>query len=199
MNASPFQRRRVSRGHSLPPRAACLSCLILAIFGGFPDATAQNHSSGQVDFTGFKSISERNIFDATRSARSSTRSEMESAPQIDTIRLYGTFIYDKGPFALFTGSSSEYRQELTVGKSIAGYTIAEISGSGVTLTAGAQRIELRVGMELRREEGGEWQVAGSSAATVIGGNSTRAVDASSSSDQSDVVKRMMKQREQDLK
>jgi hypothetical protein len=150
-------------------------------------------------FDAFKPISERNIFNTTRTRRRAGGTD-ENVPRVDTITLYGTFIYDKGPFAFFTGSGSEYQQVLAAGKSIAGYTVVEVTGTGVSLSSGPNIFELRVGMQLRRVEGGPWRVAGGDATPAdILGSSATAADESSGSDESNIVKQMMKQREQELK
>jgi hypothetical protein len=150
------------------------------------------------DFSAFKLISDRNIFDSNRS-RSRSAGPVDKAARVDTITLYGTFIYEKGPFAFFTGSSPEYQQVLNAGKSIAGYTIAAISGSGVTLVGGTNTIDFRVGMQLRQEEGGPWLVVAESAPARGGDSPATGSAASSGGDDNDLVKKMMKQREEELK
>ena len=148
-------------------------------------------------------ISDGNIFNTTRHGRRSAGSG-EDSPRVDTITLYGTFMYEKGFFAFFTGSSAEFSKVLDTGKSIAGYTITEILGSGVKLTAGTNTFALRVGMQLRREEGREWEIAGGSASSggsvsPTSSSSFAAANDSSRTSDSDVANKMMKQREQELK
>ncbi len=196
---------RYLRFRPAPGKRSCLgqtlvwSGLVLALFSGFAAATPETDVPAPTGFTAFKSIPEQNIFDTTRTRHRRGEREAERAPRVDTITLYGTFIYDKGPFAFFTGSGSEYQQVLSAGKSIAGYAIAEITGNGVKLTAGTNTIQLQVGMQLRRPEGGEWQVAGGSAAPAVpGGNMDSTAEDTSSSDASDVEKKLMKQRQQEL-
>jgi hypothetical protein len=175
-----------------------LGCLIFVVISGFAAAAPQTNAPAGTDYASFKLISEKNIFNPNRSRGRRGEGDQAPAPRVDTITLYGTFIYEKGLFAFFTGSSSEYNQVLNTGKSIAGYTITEVTGTGVKLAAGTNTVELRVGMQLRREEGGDWQAAGGSAGPAsVNGSSIAAADASS--DDSDIVKRLIKQREQDLK
>ena len=84
---------------------------------------------------------------------------------------------------------------------IAGYKIAEITANRVKLMADNQVVELGVGMQMRRQDAGEWQLAGraesfsdSSATTVSAGKTDAAEGAAS-----DVLKKLMQQREQELK
>ncbi len=188
------RRRRTALG-------ACLGGLIFALAGSRAAGASEPDLAGTPDFSAFKSIVERNIFNTTRSGRGGPRVERERPPRVDTITLYGTLQYEKGLFAFFTGSSSEYKQVLRTGQSIAGYTITEVDGGGVKLTDGNHTVELRVGMQLRREEEGNWQVAdsGETPSSRVSGDSIVAADRSSADDESDVVKRMMKQREEELK
>jgi hypothetical protein len=67
--------------------------------------------------------------------------------------------YGKGPFAFFDGTSSEYRKVLKLGDSIAGYKITNIEPNSARLASSTNEVQLRVGMQLRREENGAWHVA----------------------------------------
>jgi hypothetical protein len=197
----------IRRNLIMPPRrcsalraGAWLAGLILAVAGGLAAEAPETASPAGFDFSAFKMISERNIFNTTRSPGSKDRASDKTPPRVDTITLYGTFLYEKGLFAFFTGSSPEFKQVLDAGKTIAGYTIAEVEGGRVKLTAGTNTVELRVGMQLRRVEGGDWQVADIGATPAsVGGGSIAAAEAASSGESDDVVKRMMKQREEELK
>jgi hypothetical protein len=192
-------RTRPFQGSVMLRRYAVVGALVL--FTGLSAAAAPDtNPAAPLDFSSFKLITDRNIFNTARSPRrSGAQADADKPARVDTITLYGTFIYEKGPFAFFTGSSADYRQVLDVGKSIAGYTIAEINGRGVKLAAGTNTVELRVGMQLRREEGGDWQVVGDSGPAVGSVSSGAGKDDTSGSDESDIVKRMMKQREEELK
>jgi len=111
------------------------------------------------DYSAFKLITDRNIFNSRRYARSSGRQERASVARYDTFTLVGTMNYEKGPFAFFEGSSSEYRKVLQPSGTIAGYTVTGIAPSFVKLASGTNELQLRVGMQMRRPEQGEWQVA----------------------------------------
>jgi hypothetical protein len=172
----------------------------LALAGGIAAASApDNTGAGRADYTGFKIIADRNIFNGSRSGRFRGTGDDEKPAKVDTVTLVGTLTYDKGPYAFFDGSDSSYQQVLEPGKSIAGYTIAQIEGDLVRITAGTNSLELHVGMQLRREEGGDWKLSGGSSVPASVG-AGRLSSASSGDDGDDaVVKRLMKQREQELK
>lgn len=108
----------------------------------------------------FKIIAQRNIFDPNRSdpkARPS-RDEEPKPTRIDYLTLVGSMSYDKGRFAFFDGSSSEYRKSVKTGDSIAGYKVAEVTQSQVTLQSDTNKFELPVGGQLKRLDEGEWKI-----------------------------------------
>jgi hypothetical protein len=112
--------------------------------------------------------------------------------------------------AFFDGSSSEFRKALKPNTSIAGYRVAAISHTSVKLANGTNTVELRVGMALRREDEGQWQVtarseSGSGAGSTnsvagVAAASRGAVTGSGSNagaaggDASEVLKRLMERR-----
>jgi hypothetical protein len=108
------------------------------------------------DLSSFKLITERNIFNTRRSARYvPSNREQNSTRRInrgESFALVGTMHYDKGPFAFFDGSRSDYRKVLKPDETIAGFKVAEILPSAVKLTSSTNEIELPVGMQLRRED-----------------------------------------------
>ena len=173
--------------------------LFLAI-GSLGAAPSEPSAVPGHDFASFKLIPERNIFNASRSAGSGPagNGEVKKAARVETLTLVGTMLYEageKGPYAFFEGSSAEYRQVLTSGKSIAGYTLAEIGRGGIRLDAGDQRLEVRVGTSLRREEEGPWQVIAAPAAALPSPSGS----SEAAGDETDLVKKLMQQREQELK
>jgi hypothetical protein len=155
------------------------------------------------EFSRFNLIAERNIFNPDRAGRSSRpRAEERRARRVDTISLVGTLSYEKGPFAFFDGSDRDYQKVLPPGNEIAGFRIADINGHTVKLESGTNTITLTVGMQLRREEDQDWQVVGGDAAgpeSSASNAASGASSASSESEENDIVKRMMQQREQELK
>jgi hypothetical protein len=67
--------------------------------------------------------------------------------------------YGKGPFAFFDGSSSDYRKALKPEDSIAGYKVTEIGLKSVKLKSSTNEVELAVGSQLSREDGGDWHAS----------------------------------------
>ena len=110
------------------------------------------------DLASFKIITDRNIFNSNRSSRS-RGDEKKPASKVELFALTGTLTYEKGTFAFFDGSSAEYRKVLKPEGKIAGYQITEIGPDAAKLDAGEQKVEMRVGMQMRREDGGEWKLS----------------------------------------
>ena len=103
--------------------------------------------------------------------------------------------YEKGLYAFFDGSSSELKKALGPGQSIAGFKVAQITSTSVRLETESKMLDLLVGTQLRREDEGEWQVASAPVAAATAPSSS----SDSPGDESDVIKRLMQQREQELK
>jgi hypothetical protein len=151
------------------------------------------------EYTSYNLISERNIFNSARMSRAArARGEEQKPNRVDSLTFVGVISYEKGPFAFFDGSSADYRKVLAPGKAIAGYKVVEVNPDNVKLESGTNTVTLNIGMQLRREDDGDWQVSGNSPAASASTVSS-ASSASSADSESDVVKRMMQQREQELK
>jgi hypothetical protein len=157
-------------------------------------------SAARGDFALFSSIVEKNIFDTNRRGRRRNAGDDAPPKRVDTVTLVGTLTSEKGSYAFFDGSSPEFRKVLQTGGRIAGYQIAGISADWVDLEVGTNRVQLDVQMQLRREEEGDWIVAGGSDRAAASNSSSSAPKSETSSeDDSDIVKRLMQQREQELK
>ena len=149
-------------------------------------------------------------------------------PNAPSFTLVGTMSYEKGLFAFFDGNQSNLRKVLYQSESnnIAGFTLAEITPAGVKLQAAdkKQTVELKIGQGMQ-QQGGTWQVA-SSGGFFSGGNGgfggrTRGFDSTSSGESAapaadssspdagaapipaiegnDILKKLMQQRQQELK
>jgi hypothetical protein len=159
-----------------------------------------NEFKGQ-DLASFKVISDRNIFNMNRSPRSSGRRRVEDAPKpvrIDTFSLVGTLSSDKGHFAFFDGSNSDLQKVLKVDDSIGGGKIAQIDNNAVKLEFKGKEIELKMGEQLRRQDEGEWQVSTQTESYPTSSSSTTNQSEPSSGAESDILKRLMQQREQEI-
>jgi hypothetical protein len=127
---------------------------VLVIAALLPATTARAADTvGTRDFSEFRMVIDRNIFDPNR------RPRVTKAPPpkvVDSFTLAGTLAYAKGEFAVFDGNGSEYHKVLEAGGSIAGYTLESIEGDRVKLASGTNVVELRVGMQMRRNDAGTW-------------------------------------------
>jgi hypothetical protein len=134
---------------------------VLLIGAVTPAHGEQTNGVAALSYDSFRLISDRNIFNPNRYARSTTRtgtrpSSTRPAARVESFTLLGTMAYEKGVFAFFDGSSSDYRKALQAGEEIDGFRIARIAPEQIQLEAGTNVIELRVGMQMRREDEGDW-------------------------------------------
>ncbi len=165
-----------------------------------------NNGPASLDYSAFSVIVDRNIFDPNRYPHQPGRGGARPAPRsVDSLTLVGTMSYEKGTFAFFDGSSSDYKKALRLNDVIAGYKVTNIAPTGVKLATSTNELNLAVGMQLRREEDGPWQLLSqpSSYATTADltatNTATAAVntDSASGAAESDVIKRMMQRREKE--
>jgi hypothetical protein len=151
----------------------------------------------------FRLITERNIFDSTRRPRTRGQAEpRDRSERAPTFTLVGTMTYDKGPYAFFDGSGSEFKKALSPGQKIAGFTVAQIDPDTVKLTSASTNLNLTLGTQLRRE-GSDWKVVpgtGQSALTPASSGSDGTSSSTLSQDaEADIVKRLMRAREEESK
>jgi hypothetical protein len=154
----------------------------------------------------FKILAQRNIFDPNRRPNSgrAPRPPVESRPpRVETISLLGTLISDKGAFAFFDGTDTKYQKVLSASGEIAGYKVSRITQRSTRLTSKDAAIEMKVGMQLRLQEDGKWRLVaeagpatGGSGTSASSSSSTEGLDADSAA--SDVLKKLMQQREKEL-
>jgi hypothetical protein len=188
-------------------RAAWVAAFLLA---GFFLSAEQADRSVTADFSPFQIIAQRNIFDPDRRPGTNRGSRRRSTPRavVPAFSLAGTMSYRKGLFAFFDGTSSDYRKVLQEGGTIAGYTVTKITLDGVQLQAAGVKIEMKVGGQMRQESEGGWQLDAQAELPATGmddenstsdSDETFAPGAPSSSEPNDVLKKLMQQREQELK
>jgi hypothetical protein len=140
-------------------RPFCVGLLAL-LLSAAPSSAQNSNAPVRFDYSSFRLISEKNIFNANRFGRSAApppSSEERKSTRVEAFTLVGTMSYGKGPFAFFDGTSSDFRKVLHPGGTIAGCKLTEISGTRVKLEADTNHFELRVGNQLRREDDGPWQ------------------------------------------
>jgi len=188
-----------------PPGSAARLCTILffLLATGLVGRAQSTNSVARPDYQSFKIITDRNIFDPNRTSRSSrSRTEGPRPARVESFALVGTMSYEKGTYAFFDGTGSSYRKAVKTGDTIAGHKVADISGDRVKLEANGQQIELSVGVQMKKQDEGEWELAGraesfgtSSPATAT----AEKTDSASGGEESDVLKKLMQKREQELK
>ncbi len=156
-------------------------------------------------FESFSLIAERNIFNPNRIGR--TRANPDApAPRTDQIALVGTVERGSSLVAVFDGSDPVWRKSLAVGESIGDFKVVRITSAGADLERDGKPVSLLVSHALRRPEGGDWTVAKPPADVPPAGGligprpgDTSAAPPEIPSNASEVLKRLMKQREQQLK
>ena len=111
-----------------------------------------------LDETAFRIITEQNIFNANRSGGKVVLPSQRPA-RIEFFSLVGTMAYDKGVFAFFEGSSSEFTKVMKASGVIAGHKLVDIFANSVKIEADGKEIELPVGSQMRREDEGTWHAA----------------------------------------
>jgi len=154
----------------------------------------------------FKIVTERNIFDPNRAPNRGFAPK--PAPTItSSFTLVGTMSYEKGTFAFFDGTSPEYKKAVKPDDTIASYTVTRITPNSVELSSGTNQVELRVGMQMRRSDQDQWIASGSSPTlAAVPGSTTALIPSSesggskadaSTSEESDVLRRLRLRREQE--
>lgn len=133
---------------------------LLLLPGARPAFGQAGSQAKQIDYSDFRLVTDRNIFNPRRLARSNgARPPSQPASRVDAFTLVGTMTYEKGPFAFFEGTSPEYRKVLKPSESIAGYKLTNIAFNSVKLADQTNEIQLAVGMQMRREDQGAWHVS----------------------------------------
>jgi len=199
-----------------PTSKKLLWLLLLALAGGGFVRAQTNGVPGAADYAAFsRFVTERNIFDPNRQPHyPANRTRLRPAhtrisSSAPAFTLVGTMSYGKGLFAFFNGNSDDLKKSLLVSEKIADYTVAAIAQGRVTLSSKNQGppIELKVGDQMRQENG-KWELtgpdelsAGTAGPAVDAGGSSGSQDAppavSPALGQSEILKRLMQQREKE--
>ncbi len=188
---------------------AAMRWIVLFILAAsfFANAQTTNDSSTSTDFSSFQVIADRNIFNPDRYGRTATyHHDYQGVP---TFSLAGTMSYRKGMFAFFNGTGDEYRKALQQGGTIAGYNVANITFDGVQLQGAGRTIDMKVGAAMRKE-GSSWELSApgewsESPSTESDTGDSNAVESSTATlpsgggQVSDVLQRLMQQRQQQEK
>ncbi|HEX5222597.1 MAG TPA: hypothetical protein VFZ59_23785 [Verrucomicrobiae bacterium] len=148
---------------AFPGGAATGRWLLMAavtLLGAAHGLAQSTNAPARLSYDSFRVISDRNIFNPNRYARSSGgRPRAESsrpASRVESFTLVGLMQYEKGVFAFFDGTSPNYRKTLEADGEISGFKISGLTPHELKLHSGTNEFTLRVGMQVRREDGGDW-------------------------------------------
>jgi hypothetical protein len=140
--------------------------LVLGLFAFGPGLwtafAAQNSDSApsRTDYRNFEIIPKKNIFNPRRSPAYVPQERPQTVRRrSETLALVGVMSYGKGPMAFFDGSRSDYRKVLKTNDSVAGFKVTSIDSSSVKLASNTNEIEMQLGMQLAREDEGEWKLS----------------------------------------
>jgi len=144
----------------------------------------------------FALLTERNIFNPNRTARTRTAPE-EKPVRTEEVALVGVVGFGQSTAAVFHSADPRLKGEAGPGGRLGEFTVVAVSPSAVELRAGERTFTLAVAQRLTRVEGGEWTA--SAAPVPEAGSRTEAAPVEVPANASEVLKRLMKQREKQLK
>ena len=141
-------------------RLAVLALLLAGALGSQAETTnAPANAPTRLSYDSFRMVSDRNIFNPNRFARSSGRTQRSSSQpvsRVESISLVGIMAYEKGIYAFFDGTKADYRHALQPGATIGEYQVVQVTPEHVQLRHGTNTYDLKVGMQMRREDEGDW-------------------------------------------
>ncbi len=157
-------------------------------------AAASTAPAGSLE--AFALVTERNIFNPNRTAR--TRSAPEEKPvRTEEVALVGVVGFGADPAAVFHSADPRLRGEAAAGGRLGDFSVVAVTPAGVELRAGERTYTLAVAQRLTRVEGGEWTASAAPVPEVRSRPDAPPVEVPANA--SEVLKRLMKQREKQLK
>jgi hypothetical protein len=168
-----------------------------------------------VDFDSYSFILDNNIFDSNRQDRARLEAErrknQQSSIPVNRFALVGTMHNEGEAFAFFTGTDRDFRSVLKVDQEIAGYTVKEINKEVVKLERDGTAFEFGIGMEMTRKGDDPWELIQNSRSdwsasagrdrsrrSSTSPSTTQEAPAPLSGAKSDILKKMMERRRQQL-
>lgn len=147
-----------STSNALPLGSLIVLVIVMACsMSSFAQST---NAPTRLSYDSFRTVSDRNIFNPNRYARGSgraaTRTSSTPASRVESFSLVGIMAYEKGWYAFFEGTKSDYRQALQVDGKIGDYTVVSVTKDSVKIVISTNTYDLKVGMQMRREDEGEW-------------------------------------------
>jgi hypothetical protein len=164
---------------------------------GNPDsASSTNGTPSSLDYAAFRLIADRNIFDPNRAPR--TKRPSSGPPKSsEAFTLVGTMSYEKGEFAFFDGTSSDYKKAVKTNDTIAGYKVESITPDSVKLARNTNVLDLSVGAQMHRQDDGTWARSATSATYAAAPSGTTTSSSATSAADNDVLKKMMMRRDKE--
>ena len=121
---------------------------------------APANTPAKLTYDSFRTISDRNIFNPSRYARGSGRTTQRTAStpasRVESFSLVGIMAYEKGVFAFFDGTKGDYKKALQSDGAIGDFKVVHVANTEVKLVAATNTFDLKVGMQMRREDEGDW-------------------------------------------
>ncbi len=165
--------------------------------GNLNSVSGTNGGPSSLDYAAFRLVAERNIFDPNRSPRNNPRPS-GAAPKIsDAFTLVGTMSYEKGDFAFFDGTRTDYKKAVKTNDTIAGYKVTAIAPDSVKLAQNTNVLELAVGTQLSRRDDGTWARSATSASYAAAPSGTTTSSSATSAADNDVLTKMKMRRDKE--
>lgn len=149
----------------------------------------------RIDFSTFKILGERNIFDPNRSSRGSryvapssdTPPPRRAAPtSVEAFSLVGTLAYGDNQMAFIDGGSTQFKKALRLNDTVAGLKLKSVATSQATFDNDGAELAVRIGQGLRREDRGAWtlntQPASYAAAPLLNTNAVSGTNATTATE-----------------
>jgi hypothetical protein len=141
-------------------RGLAFVIIALVSWGGVAALAEPTNAPARLDYNSFRMISDRNIFNPNRVARgaprANARTDTRPGARVESFTLVGLMAYEKGVFAFFDGTSGSYKKTVEANGGISEFKVAGITPEQLKLVSGTNEFVMRVGMQVRREDEGDW-------------------------------------------
>jgi len=157
-----MSKHPIANSHQPNPYGFRLLVLLglAVVLGGQMGFAQSTNAPARLSYDSFRTISDRNIFNPNRYARRAgtpaRATTAQPASRVESFSLVGVMAYEKGWFAFFDGSKDDYKQALQANEAIGEYQVAQVTPNSVKLALGTNTFDLKVGMQMRREDEGDW-------------------------------------------
>ena len=160
------------------------------------------NSATRLDYSSFKVVADRSIFDPNRSRRSVRGGSGDGGPErksvkVESFTLVGTMNYGKGDRAFFDGTEAKYRQAFKTQDTIAGYKLTTIAANSVTLEKDGKSVEMFLGAQFKKRDDEPWELVASSLGLVSTYKPKSGASADTSASDDEVMKRLLERRKKE--